>query len=164
MIIGGGDTGADCLGHRAPAGRGVGHAAGDPADARRTSGPPRQPWPTYPMVYRTSQRPRGGRRAGLRRVSTQAFLGDGTAASGRCGSSRSSWSTAGSPRSTGTEREIPADLVLLAMGFTGPEPAGLLEQLGVDLDARGNVARDGVLRDQRRRACSSPATPGAASR
>ncbi|MCW2767723.1 MAG: glutamate synthase small subunit, partial [Nocardioides sp.] len=42
----------------------------------------------------------------------------------------------------GTEREIPAELVLLAMGFVGPERAGLVEQLGVDLDERGNVARD----------------------
>jgi glutamate synthase (NADPH/NADH) small chain len=42
----------------------------------------------------------------------------------------------------GTEREIPAELVLLAMGFTGPEKAGLIDQLGVDLDPRGNVARD----------------------
>jgi glutamate synthase (NADPH/NADH) small chain len=42
----------------------------------------------------------------------------------------------------GTEREIPAELVLLAMGFTGPEKAGLIEQLGVELDERGNVARD----------------------
>jgi glutamate synthase (NADPH/NADH) small chain len=43
----------------------------------------------------------------------------------------------------GTEREIPAELVLFAMGFTGPEQEGLVEQLGVDLDGRGNVARDG---------------------
>ena len=42
----------------------------------------------------------------------------------------------------GTEREIPAQLVLLAMGFVGPEKPGLIEQLGVDLDERGNVARD----------------------
>ena len=42
----------------------------------------------------------------------------------------------------GTEREIPAELVLLAMGFTGPEQTGVVEQLGVDLDERGNVARD----------------------
>jgi glutamate synthase (NADPH/NADH) small chain len=44
----------------------------------------------------------------------------------------------------GTEREIPAELVLFAMGFTGPEPDGVVEQLGVDLDPRGNVARDGA--------------------
>ena len=42
----------------------------------------------------------------------------------------------------GTEREIPAELVLFAMGFVGPEKPGLVEQLGVDLDERGNVARD----------------------
>jgi glutamate synthase (NADPH/NADH) small chain len=44
----------------------------------------------------------------------------------------------------GSERHLPAELVLLAMGFTGPERAGLLEQLGVDVDSRGNVARDGA--------------------
>jgi glutamate synthase (NADPH/NADH) small chain len=43
----------------------------------------------------------------------------------------------------GTEREVRADLVLLAMGFTGPEPDGLVAELGVDLDARGNIVRDG---------------------
>ena len=43
----------------------------------------------------------------------------------------------------GTDRELPADLVLLAMGFTGPQRSGLLEALGVELDGRGNVARDG---------------------
>ena len=47
----------------------------------------------------------------------------------------------------GTERTIPAELVLLAMGFTGPEQPGLVEQLGVELDARGNIARDAALHD-----------------
>ena len=44
----------------------------------------------------------------------------------------------------GSERELPAQLVLLAMGFVGPERSALVEQLGVDLDARGNIARDGT--------------------
>ena len=50
----------------------------------------------------------------------------------------------------GSEREIPADLVLLAMGFTGPRTEGLVEQLGCELDERGNVRRDATLRRQRR--------------
>ena len=95
-------------------------------------------------------------------VSTQEFLGDDDgrrpgAAPGR-GRRRQFQPV------EGTEREIPAELVLLAMGFTGPEQPGLVEQLGVELDERGNVARDAAYAVQRRRASSSPATPAAASR
>ena len=64
----------------------------------------------------------------------------------------------------GTERELPADLVLLAMGFVGPQKEGLLDSLGVELDERGNVRRDDDYKTLGRPACSSPATPGAASR
>ena len=55
----------------------------------------------------------------------------------------------------GTDFELPCELVLLAMGFVGPQQAGLLEQLGVELDERGNVARDARVHDQRAPACSS---------
>jgi glutamate synthase (NADPH/NADH) small chain len=72
-------------------------------------------------------------------VSTQAFLGD---AEGRVRALRLVEVDASFQPVEGTEREIPAQLVLLAMGFTGPQREGLLEQLGVDLDARGNIARD----------------------
>ena len=58
----------------------------------------------------------------------------------------------------GTDFELPCELVLLAMGFVGPQRAGLLEQLGVELNERGNVARDGDFRDEPRRTCSSAAT------
>ena len=51
----------------------------------------------------------------------------------------------------GTDFELPCELVLLAMGFLGPQREGMLEQLGVELDARGNVARDAELHDQRAR-------------
>ena len=64
----------------------------------------------------------------------------------------------------GTEREIPAELVLFAMGFLGPEKPGLVEQLGVDLDERGNVDARQRLRVVRRPASSSPVTPVADSR
>ena len=62
----------------------------------------------------------------------------------------------------GTETELEVDLVLLAMGFTGPERNGLLEDLGVELDERGNVAARRALGDARFPVCSWPATPGAA--
>jgi glutamate synthase (NADPH/NADH) small chain len=72
-------------------------------------------------------------------VSTQEFLGDDD---GRVRALRLVEVDAEFQPVAGTEREIPAELVLLAMGFTGPQRKGLVEQLGVDLDERGNVARD----------------------
>jgi glutamate synthase (NADPH/NADH) small chain len=72
-------------------------------------------------------------------VSTQEFLGDG---SGNVRALRLVEVNAQFQPIEGTEREIPAQLVLFAMGFTGPEQPGLIEQLGVDLDERGNVRRD----------------------
>jgi glutamate synthase (NADPH/NADH) small chain len=72
-------------------------------------------------------------------VSTQEFLGD---ESGRVRALRLLEVDETFQPVAGTEREIPAELVLLAMGFTGPERSGVLEQLGVELDERGNVARD----------------------
>jgi glutamate synthase (NADPH/NADH) small chain len=140
VIIGGGDTGADCLGTSTRQG-----AASitqleimpEPPGDR----PAGQPWPTYPMIFRVSS---AHEEAGDRvyAVSTQEFLGD---ESGRVRSLRlvDVVFEGGRPvEVAGTEREIPADLVLLAMGFTGPQTAGLVEQLGCDLDERGNVRRD----------------------
>jgi glutamate synthase (NADPH/NADH) small chain len=140
VIIGGGDTGADCLGTSTRQG-----AASitqleimpEPPSTR----PGNQPWPTYPMTFRVSS---AHEEAGDRvyAVSTQAFLGD---ESGNVRSLRLVDVVFEGGKLTeieGTEREIPAELVLLAMGFTGPEKAGLIHQLGVDLDPRGNVARD----------------------
>jgi glutamate synthase (NADPH) small chain len=140
VIIGGGDTGADCLGTSTRQG-----AASitqleimpEPPGDRPAS----QPWPTYPMIFRVSS---AHEEAGDRvyAVSTQEFLGDG---SGRVRSLRlvDVVFEGGRPvEVAGTEREIPADLVLLAMGFTGPQTAGLVEQLGCELDERGNVRRD----------------------
>jgi glutamate synthase (NADPH) small chain len=140
VIIGGGDTGADCLGTATRQG-----AASitqleimpEPPEAR----PDGQPWPTYPMIFRVSAaHEEAGRR--VYAVSTQEFLGD---ESGRVRALRlvDVVFENGKPSEVaGTEREIPAELVLFAMGFTGPEKAGLVEQLGVELDDRGNVARD----------------------
>jgi glutamate synthase (NADPH/NADH) small chain len=140
IIIGGGDTGADCLGtaHRQGA-RSVTQLEilPTPPDER----PVGQPWPTYPMIFRVSSaHEEGGER--IFSVSTKAFLGD---AEGRLRALRITdvELVDGAFREVpGTERELPAQLVLLAMGFTGPETSGLLEQLGVQLDPRGPVARD----------------------
>jgi glutamate synthase (NADPH/NADH) small chain len=137
VIIGGGDTGADCLGtairQEARSVTQLEILAQPPADR-----PAGQPWPTYPMTFRVSS---AHEEAGDRvyAVSTQEFLDDG---SGRVRALRLVEVDGSFQPVAGTEREIPAGLVLLAMGFTGPERAGLLDQLGVELDERGNVARD----------------------
>jgi glutamate synthase (NADPH) small chain len=139
VIIGGGDTGADCLGtaHRQGA-RSVTQLEilPQPTPDRPSS----QPWPTYPMIMRVSSaHEEGGDR--VYSVSTSEFVG----ADGVVGALRLTEVEFVEGRFAsidGTERELPADLILLAMGFTGPEPDGLLAQLGVDLDGRGNVVRD----------------------
>jgi glutamate synthase (NADPH) small chain len=140
IIIGGGDTGADCLGtaHRQGA-RSVTQLEimPRPSDER----PSGQPWPTYPMIYRVaSAHEEGGER--VYSVSTNKFTGD---ADGDVAGLELVEVELVDGRFTpveGSEREIPAQLVLLAMGFTGPERAGFLEQLEVELDERGNVKRD----------------------
>jgi glutamate synthase (NADPH/NADH) small chain len=139
VIIGGGDTGADCLGTSTRQG-----AASitqleimpEPPESR----PAGQPWPTYPMTFRVSSaHEEGGER--VYSVSTKEFLGD------EDGNVRALrlvdvfFEDGKLQEVEGTEREIPAELVLFAMGFVGPEKPGLVEQLGVDLDERGNVAR-----------------------
>ncbi len=140
VIIGGGDTGADCLGtaHRQGAASVTQLEILPTPPATR---PDTAPWPTYPMTYRvTSAHEEGGER--VYSVSTKEFRADG----------------AGNLRALllvdvemvdgrfveveGSERELPADLVFLAMGFTGPERGPLVEQLGVALDERGNIRRD----------------------
>jgi glutamate synthase (NADPH/NADH) small chain len=137
VIIGGGDTGADCLGtvHRQGAAsvKQLEILPRPPA-----SRPGHQPWPTYPMIFRTSSaHEEGGER--VYAVATLEFLGD---PGGRVRALRIA-DAAGFDPVPGTERELPCDLVLLAMGFTGAERPGLLAGLGVEFDARGNVARDG---------------------
>jgi glutamate synthase (NADPH) small chain len=140
VIIGGGDTGADCLGtaHR------QGAASVTQLEIMPRPGtdrPNSQPWPTYPMTFRVSAaHEEGGER--VYAVSTQEFLGD------EAGNVRALRLVEVRMREgrfepvEGSEREIPAHLVLFAMGFTGPEREGFLDQIGVDLDERGNVRRD----------------------
>ncbi|NYH80998.1 glutamate synthase (NADPH/NADH) small chain [Actinopolyspora biskrensis] len=140
VIIGGGDTGADCLGtaHR------QGAASVTQLEIMPTppgERPDTQPWPTYPMLYRVSSaHEEGGQR--LFSVNTQEFLGDeqGDLRALRLVEVRRE--DGAFVPVEGTERELPCQLVLLAMGFVGPERAGLIDELGVELDPRGNVARN----------------------
>jgi glutamate synthase (NADPH) small chain len=140
VIIGGGDTGADCLGtaHRQGAASVTQLEIMPRPPAAR---PEHQPWPTYPMVFRVSSaHEEGGER--VYAVSTQEFLGD---ADGRVRALRLTEVESSGGRFEpvpGAQRELRCDLVLLAMGFTGAERAGLVDDLGVEIDARGNVARD----------------------
>jgi glutamate synthase (NADPH/NADH) small chain len=140
VVIGGGDTGADCVGtaHR------QGAASVTQLEIMPQPGTDRpggQPWPTYPMLFRVSSaHEEGGER--VYSVSTQEFLGD---EAGNVRALRLVDVELVDGRITeveGTEREIPAELVLFAMGFTGPEQDGVVAQLGVELDERGNIVRD----------------------
>ena len=140
VIIGGGDTGSDCLGtaHRQGAASVTQlEILPTPPEHR----PPTQPWPTYPMIYRVSSaHEEGGER--LFSVSTQRFLGD---ADGRVRGLRLAqvvFDNGTFVPVPGSGQDLPCDLVLLAMGFVGPEKGKLLEGLGVEYDQRGNVARD----------------------
>ena len=104
--------------------------------------PAHQPWPTYPMTFRVSSAHEEAGASGSTRCRPRSSSATSTATSPRCGWSRSSSKDGRFAEVEGTEREIPAELVLLAMGFVGPEQPGLVEQLGVELDERGNIVRD----------------------
>ena len=140
VILGGGDTGADCLGTSIRQG-----AASvtqleimpRPTEER----PSAQPWPTYPMLYRVSSaHEEGGER--IYSVSTEEFLGDGNGNLRALKLVEMVFENGRFEKVPGSEREIPADLVFLAMGFVGPEKSALLEQLEVEFDDRGNIKRD----------------------
>ena len=141
VIIGGGDTGADCLGTALRQGaRSVTQLEimPRPTDQR----PAAQPWPTYPSLYRVSSaHEEGGER--VYAVNTVEFTDDGQ---GRVAGLRLTDVELVDGRFVpvaGTQRVLPAQLVLLAMGFVGPEQPGLVEQLEVALDGRGTIVRDG---------------------
>ena len=140
VVIGGGDTGADCLGTALRQGaRSVTQLEIMPRPpAERPAG---QPWPTYPMVFRVSAaHEEGGER--LYAVSTVEILGDEDGAVRALRLVEVTPVDARFEPVPGSEREIPAQLVLLAMGFTGPERGPLLEQLGLGVTPRGTIARD----------------------
>ena len=146
VIIGGGDTGADCLGtsHRQGAASVTQLEILPTPPATR---PDTQPWPTYPMTYRVSSaHEEGGER--MFAVSTESFIDDGT---GRVRALRlvevEPHEGGFRPRE-GSQREIPADFVFLAMGFVGPEQGGLVQQLGLSVDQRGTIVRDAGYRSE----------------
>jgi glutamate synthase (NADPH/NADH) small chain len=101
----------------------------------------RNPWPTYPLILRTSSaHEEGGER--VYQVNTERFVDDGNGNVKALQLHEVEMIDGKFTKVEGTDRELPADLVLLAMGFTGPQTAGLVEQLGCELDERGNVRRD----------------------
>ncbi|KQX76087.1 glutamate synthase subunit beta [Aeromicrobium sp. Root472D3] len=140
VIIGGGDTGADCLGTSVRQGaRSITQLEIMPNPG--TERPGHQPWPTYPMTYRVSS---AHEEAGDRvySVSTKEFVGDDDGHVSALRLVEVEFVDGKLTEVPGTEKDLPAQLVLFAMGFTGPQTEGLVEQLGVELDERGNVKRD----------------------
>jgi glutamate synthase (NADPH/NADH) small chain len=144
IVIGGGDTGSDCVGTalRQGAASVTTLAIGRRPPADRPAG---QPWPTDPVLFEvSSSHEEGGERAYL--ASTVAFVGGDGDDEGhvrRLRLATTEYLPDGRRVPTaGTEREIPADLVLICMGFSGPETGTLTAQLGVELTERGLVARD----------------------
>jgi glutamate synthase (NADPH) small chain len=142
VVIGGGDTGADCVGNALREG------ARSIVQLELLAEPPAHrpdeltPWPEWPLKYRLSYAMEETKKLGLGEqdysVTTTAFAGDGN------GAVRGLQIARAEPKPPfaaipGSERELPAQLVLLAMGFLGPEQP-LLEALGVERDARSNVA------------------------
>ncbi|MFM7535109.1 MAG: glutamate synthase subunit beta [Acidimicrobiales bacterium] len=141
VIIGGGDTGADCLGTALRQGAASVHQfeiMPRPPEQRADA----NPWPTYPMVFRTSSaHEEGGDR--LYSVNTECFLGDEHGTVRALRGHEVELVDGRFRKVEGSEFELPCELVLLAMGFVGPEKGGWLDTLGVELDERGNLRRDG---------------------
>ncbi|MEM7465800.1 MAG: glutamate synthase subunit beta [Pseudomonadota bacterium] len=144
VIIGGGDTGADCLGtshrHGAKSIQQLEIMPRPPAERAKTN-----PWPEWPHIYRVaSAHEEGGER--VYSVSTKQFIGDEDGnvkalelveVEQKIENGRPTFAEV--PNSS---HEIPCDIAFLSMGFLGPQKTGMLESLGVDLTDRGNVARD----------------------
>ena len=144
IILGGGDTGADCLGTAIRQG-----AASvtqieimpRPSDER----PDSQPWPTYPMTYRVSSaHEESGER--LYSISTEEFIGNSAGQLTALKIVETKYVDGKFEKVPGTSRDLPADMVFLAMGFTGPEKNELVKALELKLDSRGNIARDNSYR------------------
>ena len=140
VIIGGGDTGADCLGtaHRQGAASVTQlEIMPQPPDTRAES----NPWPQWSLTLRTSSaHEEGGER--IFSVNTERFIDDGHGNVEALLLHEVEMADGRFVKIEGSERELPADLVLLAMGFLGPEKGSWLEQLGVAFDERGNLRRD----------------------
>ncbi len=143
VVIGGGDTGSDCVGtaNRQHAASVLQFELLPEPPASRT---PAQPWPTYPMLLKTTSSHEEGCERKFA-VATKAFIGDehGNLKALRVVSLEWTITEAGKPAQfveiPGSERKIPCELALLAVGFLHPEQAGLLKELEIDLDRQGNV-------------------------
>jgi glutamate synthase (NADPH/NADH) small chain len=139
VIIGGGDTGADCLGTA------IRQGAASITQLEIMPMPPSErassnPWPQWNLIYRTSSaHEEGGER--MFSVNTERFVDDGDGNVKALVLNEVQMINGTFQTIAGTAREIPADLVFLALGFVGPETGSWVEQLGVNLDPRGNVAR-----------------------
>jgi glutamate synthase (NADPH/NADH) small chain len=144
VIVGGGDTGADCLGTANRQGCASVHQL-EIMPKPPSSRPEDNPWPEWPRIFRTAS----AHEEGVERVysvNTKRFVDDGN------GNVRALELVNVEMKNidgrvtfeevAGSEQELPCDLVLLAMGFLGPEKPGMLEQLGLELDGRGNVIAD----------------------
>ena len=140
IILGGGDTGADCLGTAIRQGaKSVTQIEIMPRPTEER--PTTQPWPTYPMVYRVSSaHEESGER--LYSIATQGFVSDANGNLTGLQIVETKFESGKFQPIPGTERELKADLVFLAMGFTGPEQNKLVSDLKLDLDDRGNIKRD----------------------
>ena len=139
IVIGGGDTGADCLGTAHRQGALSVHSfeiMPQPPTARGAT----NPWPQYPMVYRVaSAHEEGGER--VYAVNTECFLGDTNGHVRALQACQVEMNNGKFEKVVGSEFMLPCELVLLALGFTGPESGSFVDQLGVELDPRSNIAR-----------------------
>ncbi|ALQ30495.1 MULTISPECIES: glutamate synthase subunit beta [Micrococcaceae] len=144
IVLGGGDTGSDCIGTalRQGAASVTTLAIGKQPGTERSEN---HPWPMMPVLFEVqSSHEEGGERTYL--ASTVNFVGgEGSKQNTVIGVTVAETEFVAGKRlpKPGTERVIKADLVLLALGFTGPEDSGLVEQVSTEFDNRGNVARDG---------------------
>lgn len=143
VVIGGGDTGSDCVGTSNR------HGAKSVTQLELLPKPPGErtpfmPWPTYPMVLKTSSSQEEGADRQWA-IATKEFVGDGNGNLKALKIVQLQWALGqdgkpgGFKEVPGSEKEIPCGLALLAMGFVHPEHTGMVEELGVDKDERGNV-------------------------
>lgn len=137
FVIGGGDTGSDCVGTS------IRHGAKSVTQIEIMPKPPENrtasmPWPNWPMILRTST----SHEEGCERqwsILTKEFIGDGEGRLKALKIVEVEWTGGSFKEKAGSEKEIPCELALLALGFLHPQHNGLLDQLGVDYDERGNV-------------------------
>lgn len=136
VVIGGGDTGSDCIGTSNRQGA-LGVANLELLPRPPDSPAPHTPWPLWPLMYRSSSSHDEGVERSFA-VATVEFLGEaGKVRAIKCVKLEAKDGRL--ERVPGSEFEMPADLVLLAMGFLNPEPGGIVKQLGLELTERGNV-------------------------